>query len=161
MHQSFDIMVKELPARTLVGLFVNTTYQNAFTDCTRVWEHDFMPRLPEITHRPSAEFPSVTYGVSVMTGEEGAFTYWATTELPVGTAVPEGMSVLELPGGLYACCALPSLALLSDAYTYLYTAWSDSNKDYAVNFQTPCFERYDEEYLKSGSLEIYAPVVKR
>lgn len=157
----FDISVSETPACTLAGLCVRTTMQDASRDCPKLWQQDFMPRLPEITWMPANEFQGATFGISVMLDEEGAFEYWAAAPLAEGAKVPEGMRAVTLPGGLYAHCRVPSLELLGQAYMALYRDWTSQQTEYEALMQAPCFERYDGDYLKTGAFDVYMPVARR
>ena len=161
MASQWNVEVIEVAEIRLVGMRVHTSMTKAMQDCPKLWEQTFIPRLPDITGIPLTHtFQTETYGLSVMTGED-TFDYWATTALPEGVAVPEGMLTTTLPGGLYACCRVNAMEQLSDAYTLLYMTWPQEQNDYAPNMQAPCFERYGKEYLESGSFTICMPLVRR
>ena len=156
----FSITVSEIEGFALAGLCVRTSLEDAPRDCPRLWEQDFMPRLPDIACKPANDFQRATFGISVMIGEEGAFDYWAAAPLAEGATVPEGLRAISLQGGLYAHCRVPSLELLGPAYMALYGDWAGNQTGYAALMQAPCFERYGEDYPETGGFEVYMPVIK-
>ncbi len=161
MTHSFDISVIEVPACTLAGLCVRTNVQDAPKDCPKLWQQDFMPRLPELAWDPADAFLNATFGISVMIGEEGVFDYWAAAPLAEGASVPEGMRAIGLPGGLYAHCHVPSMDFLGHAYMALYKDWAPQQTEYEALMQAPCVERYTQDYLTTGGFDVYMPVAKR
>ena len=105
-------------------------------------------------------FIHVCPGISSMLDAQH-FEYCAAMPAGEGLALPEGMSQIELPAGLYAGCVVSSLAQLGEAYTYLYKVWPKTVTEYGVNMQAPSFEYYDERYVESGAFEIYVPILKK
>lgn len=154
----FAVTVVERPAVKTAGLKVRTSMAKASQDCPRIWEQEFGPRMESFPADPQQAGQS--YGVSIMLDSE-TFDYWAVMPIAPGADVPEGMDILEIPGGLYVECHLDSLAQLGDAYTYIYTAWGSTNGKYALNMQGASLELYTCEYLNSGKLTIYCPVVEK
>lgn len=154
----FTVSVVERPAIRTAGLKVRTNMANAFQDCPKIWERDFGPRMESFPADP--QHAGQSYGVSIMLDSE-AFDYWAVMPLAPGADVPEGMDILEIPGGLYAECHLQSLAQLGDAYTHIYMSWASTSDKYAMNMQGASLELYTCEYLNSGKLTIYCPVVEK
>ncbi len=152
----FNVNVVERPAVRAAGLKIHTTMEASSVDCPKIWSEMFVPYMESFPCDGSGN----SYGVCVMTSET-EFDYWAVMPLGKDAKIPEGLSELSIPGGLYAECPVKSLAGMSEAYTYLYTAWAQSQNEYAVNFQAPGFERYTPDFLKDGSLIICAPVTKK
>ncbi len=152
----FTVTIVERPVVRTAGLNVHSTQEKASVDCPKIWSEDFVPYMETFPCDGSGN----SYGVCIMTSET-EFDYWAVMPLGKDENIPEGLTELTIAGGQYAECPIKSLKEMTEAYTYLYTAWGQTQKEYAVNFQAPCFERYTREYLKDGSLILYAPVVKK
>ena len=131
---TLEITVKEFPARHLTGMLVRTNMEKASIDCPAVWQA-FGPRMASF---PNSANISEAYGVSIMLGECGTFDYWAAAEMPADAPVPEGMTTVELPAGLYACAIAPNLEQMEAAYKELYMEWPLQQSEYAVNMQAPC-----------------------
>lgn len=155
---AFQINIVERPALKTAGLMVATTMQNASVDCPTLWEKDFGPRMESFPADPA--HLNESYGVSVMTGE-CTFDYWAVMPLKPGAAVPEGMRNFDIAGGVYAECHLNSLAELSGAFTYIYMDWAATQKKHALNMQGVSYELYTCEYLESGKLTVYCPLIAK
>jgi DNA gyrase inhibitor GyrI len=68
------------------------------------------------------------------------------------------MSVLELDAGKYARCAVKDLSAISQAYTFLYGEWEE-NPGVSLDRTKPCYELYREDWMATGEIEIYAPLV--
>ena len=156
----FPVSVKEHPTVALMGLRVRTTMEKASIDCQNLWAA-FVPRLHEVLGQSPETFTGALYGVSVMIDESGTFDYWAAGPAGQGVPLPQDMQTISLRGGPYACCEVPSLQHITAAYSTLYQDWPTSQTAYALNNTAPCFERYDERYLKTGAFDLYVPVIKK
>lgn len=152
----FAVTIVERPAVKTAGVKVCTTMEKASVDCPKLWSDTFVPYMEAFPCDGSGE----SYGVCIMTSET-EFDYWAVMPLGKDAKAPDGLAELSLPGGLYAECPVKSLAEMSEAFTYLYGPWGASQKEYALNMQAPGFECYTRDYLKNGSLIVYAPVIKK
>lgn len=153
----FAVKIVERPAVKTAGLKISTTMDKASVDCPKLWSETFVPYMETFP----CDGTGNSYGVCKMTSET-ALDYWAVMPLGKGASTPEGLSECAIPGGLYAECPVKSLQEMGQAYEYLYTAWSQTQKDYAVNFMAPCFELYNNEiFLKTGALTLYIPVTKK
>lgn len=153
----FDITIVSRPAIICAGDKVVTTMKNASIACPALWEK-FGPRMCSAPANP--EFPDESYGASVMLNEND-FEYWAVMPLAPGAEVPQGMEKITLPAGEYAHCSLPSLKELGDAYTYIYGDWAKTRKDYGLDMQGVSYELYRSDFMKTGKLAIYCPLVKK
>lgn len=162
MTTGFDVFISERPVAHLFGIGIHTTMSKASVDCPDLWKRVFVPRMLEISGKGPCEYHGPLYGISQMTDPQtGSFAYWAAMPASEGAALPEGMREIDLPAGLYAGCALPSLETLGEAYAFLYTAWPQSQNAYALNMQAPCFEYYDSDFCTSGKLQVYVPVIRK
>lgn len=158
----FQVTLSERPELSLFGLCVRTDMAGAMKDCSRLWEKDFIAKMPELSGKALDQFQGESYGLSFMVDpQNGIFDYWAAMPLTMGLPRPKNLLPVTLPGGLYAGCRVKSLARLGDAYTYLYTGWSAAQSDYALNMQAPSFELYNHEYVQDGSLQVHVPVLRR
>jgi predicted transcriptional regulator YdeE len=154
----FTVTVVDRPAISAAGLKVRTAMDAAGADCPALWEKTFGPKMASFPADPAR--PGESYGVCVMI-DDNTFDYWAVMPLAKGAEVPGGMEAITVPGGLCGECRLASLKELTPAYTYMYTTWASSLKDYAVNMQAPAYEMYTADYMKNGSLAVYCPLVKQ
>ena len=154
---TLEITIKEFPARHLTGMLVRTNMQKASIDCPAIWQA-FGPQLATF---PNSANISEAYGVSVMLGDDGTFDYWAAVETPVDAPVPEGMTTVELPAGLYACAFAANLEQMEATYKELYLEWPQRQSEYAVNMQAPCVEIYCGDWQPSDPLELQVSVVKK
>lgn len=148
---TFGAEVVELPALRLYGRCISTNYADASTDCPALW-HEFAKDV---------RLDVLSYGISIMTGP-ASFDYMAAVELKSGESIPAGMQEFALPAGAYMKCKCPSIEQLGEVFTFMYEGgWARENTDYQLDFEKPCFEGYTEEYLKSGSLDVYAPLKRK
>lgn len=154
----FTVAVVERPPIRTAGLKVRTSMQKAMQDCPALWEKEFGPRMESFPVDP--QFADQSYGVSIMVDSE-AFDYWAVMAIDPAAQLPDGMDYLQIPGGLFVECHLASLAELGDAYTYIYMDWGKNQKKYALNMQGASYELYTCEFMSSGKLSIYCPVVEK
>ena len=152
----FKVAVNDQPPRRLVGLKVRTTMADAPKDAPLLWER-FGPRMPEASGIKDSQG---SYAPCVMIDEQSLY-YWATVEAPADRPLPEGMEVFLLPAGAYAGIALPTLAELGAAYTYLYGEWPGTQAEYAVDTRAPCYEYYPPNWTPNGSLEVCVPVSRK
>jgi len=160
MPKPFAVVVLQHHSVRLVGVSINTNLQQAPVDCPQLWNSVFNPRMPELSGKPAHLYQGPSYGVSVFTDHEGlAFDYWAAMEAPDVAALPTGMSEVTLPGGWYACCRIPAPGMLREAYDYMYDEWPNSPEGFAVQFDKPCFERYDSRFVQSGTHDVYVTVL--
>lgn len=160
MPKPFAVVLLQHQSVRLVGVSVNTSLHQAPIDCPRLWNDVFAPRMPELSGKAANLYQGPSYGVSVFTDHQGlAFDYWAAMEAPQVEAPPLGMDEVILPGGLYACCRIPAAGMLREAYDYMYDEWPNSPEGLAVQFDKPCFERYDSRFFQSGTHDVYVPVL--
>ena len=151
----FSITVVSRPALTLAGMCVRTNMATAFSDCSRLWHETFGPRMGEF----SAVCAKESYGISWLVDEaSGAFDYWAAVPVPADFPAPSGMALTTLPGGLYAHTPVPTLDVLSQAYTAIFEAWLPAQKAYEANGEAASYELYPETFLQTGALELFFPI---
>lgn len=155
---TFEVKIVERPVIKAAGLKVRTSMEKAGVDCPKIWEEEFGPRMCSFPADPAR--PGESYGLSIMIDSD-TFDYWAVMPIADGTPVPEGMDTITIPGGLYGECQVESLAQLGDVFNYLYMTWAPSLEKYAVNMQAAGYELYTEEYMKSGALTVYCPLVEK
>lgn len=151
---NLDITIKELPAKSLVGLSVRTNMQSAATDCPAIWRN-FGPQIELLASRLGMR---ESYGASVMLAEDGTFDYWAAVEVPPETVAPEGMKTLALPAGFYACASVANLEQLTPAYSAIYMEWAPRQTEYALNMEAPCVEVYRENWQPSDPIDVWVPL---
>ena len=154
---SFEVTVVEFPEKHLVGMKVGTSMQKAQMDCPALWQI-FGLRINEIPAKDGRSTGS--YGLSIMTSESD-FDYWAAVEADPKTTIPADMGTIGIPGGLYAKSTIANLSQLSEAFTFVYGDWIQSQSEYALNLAAPCFEIYHPNWQWEDTLDIYVPVMKK
>lgn len=154
----FPVTVVTHPAIRTAGVKVRTTMQKCAQDCPSLWEHVFGPRMMDFPMDPL--YSGVSYGASVMIDNE-SFDYWAVMPIAAAADTPDGMDILEIPGGLYVECRLESLGQLSDAYNFIFMEWIPAQEKFASNMLGMGLEEYTADYMTNGSLTIYCPLVEK
>lgn len=155
---NFQVTVVTRPSIDTAGLKVRTTIQKTSIDCPKIWSEDFGPKMCGFPADPA--YPDQSYGVSIMLNEN-EFDYWAVMPLRSGATVPAGMETLQIAGGLYAECHISSLAELGDAFTYIYGEWGGTQSKYALNMRGASYELYTSEFMKTGKMSVYCPLLEK
>ena len=156
--KQFAISVSEHPALELIGMKIRTTMQTCQEDCTKIWEEAFIPLVQRLY--PEGNCPS--WGASTAyDAATGSFDYWALTKAPQGQPIPKELKAFSLPAGLYAQCALTSIAEIHTAYHYLYSRWLPSQTTYIDLEDSVSFEYYPPDFCEAGCMNIYIPVSRR
>lgn len=156
---NFEFNVVSLPSKILKGLFVETSMEKAAQDCPALWQN-FGQTLTNSAQCNSISKTSESFGVSQMI-DENRFKYWAAVE---ESFIPENLknfSDLPIEGGLYVQCTVPSLEVLGEAYTAIYTKWITEQTEYELNLQGVSFELYPKDWQFALPLSIYAPIIKK
>ncbi len=153
-----DVRIEDRPAIRCAGLKVRTTMQKASIDCPAIWQNSFGPRMDSFPADP--QYPQQSYGASVMVDSD-SFDYWALMPLAPGADVPDGMDVFTLPAGPYATTQVAGLDKLGDAFTYVYGAWIADQKNYTLNMQGVGYELYTYDFMTTGELSIYCPLLQK
>lgn len=154
----FSVAIVDRPEIRCAGMKVRTTMKSASTDCSAIWQKQFGPRMESFPADPA--YPHQSYGASVMLDSD-TFDYWALMPLAPGADIPEGMDVFTLPAGPYAEAHLADLVELGQAYTYIYGPWIASQDKYTLNMQGASNELYTSDYLVSGKLSVYCPLLEK
>lgn len=154
----FAVSVAQHPALQLVGLKIRTTMQECHKDCPALWQETFMPWIRRFY--PEGDCPS--WGLSFSwNAATGGFDYCAAIQLPQNTPIPKGLKQFQIPAGLYAICQLNSIAEIHTAYHYLYSRWLPSQTRYIALEDAPSFEYCQPDFLQTGRLSIYIPVIEK
>ena len=153
---NFEFNIVELSSKNLIGMKVNSTMATAFKDCPDLWNR-FGTRIGEL----KVIVPGGGYGISVMKGAEGDFTYWAAVEVPDDITPPAGMERFSLTGGAYVRTSAPNLTQLGDAFTAMYEQWPASQNEYDIDMIAPCFELYRPGWTPENPLDVFAPLKKK
>ncbi|MCL1892919.1 MAG: GyrI-like domain-containing protein [Holophagaceae bacterium] len=150
----FKIVIVDYPAKQLVGVKVLTNMKTAIEDCPKAWQN-FMPRMTEVCSSPQESF-----GVSVMLNEND-FEYWAAVEMNPQLPMPEGLEMVSIKSGTYACCTVPTIERLGEAYTYIFSTWLQGQSEYVANYEANSFELYQTNWQPSSPFEICMAVKKK
>ena len=143
------------PAMRLAGAKIRTEMPFAKKDIKKLW----METIPQVKEFLNGDTDAV-FGISwLVDPDTTAFDYYAAIKLFSDCVLPEGFSEIEVPAGLYAECDLPSREMLHQLYHYFYYEWLPQNKDGLSLGNSPCYEVYSKDFLKTGSLKVYMPVI--
>lgn len=157
-EKHFAVSVAAHPALELIGIRIRTTMQTCQDECPHLWKNTFAPWIDRL--HPEGECP--TWGASTAyDAATGSFDYWALCKAQVRQPVPKELTAFILPAGLYAQCALTSLAEIHTAYHYLYSRWLPSQTTYTGLENSVSFEYYPADFLQTGHLSLYIPIAKR
>lgn len=160
----FVFSVVEVGEKKLAGVMVETTLGDAVRDCPALWQ-SFGPRI-DADLAEKADHAGGTYGISVMTDNEGRFTYWAAVGVSSDVILPPDMAFMTIPAGLYVRCTVHGIEQLPAAFKAMYGAWPRSQNRYVLSHDPRgvCFELYPFQatpWKATDPLEIYGPVVKK
>lgn len=152
---------KHVPARIFGGISQRTT-PNRFVPPT-LWSV-FMPRRKELSARKDDALYSIREYDSILQPEhfhpDLAYTQWVAVELQEET-VPEGISVLHQPAGLYAVFTYTGIA--ADMVSFaekIYTEWlpvSGCKLDHRAHF-TRLDHRYTSMDDPASQEELWIPI---
>ena len=87
------------------------------------------------------------------------FDYWAAGD-PQGAPTPQDMARVDIPAGAYARCQAPNLERIGDGYMHIYRTWLQGQKEWTLNEQAPCFERYAANWTPDMPIDLFVPVKK-
>ncbi len=153
----YSVKVVEREAISIIGMKVTTDMEHSAQDCPKLWHDAFGPRMSEA----AGGGISYSLGVSfVVDTKRGAFDYWAAVPADADAAVPAGMEKTVIPAGLYAESAVDTLTLLPGAYQYIFSDWLPKHSAYKADIHCPSYELYPADYMETGKLLLYFPVVK-
>jgi len=152
--------IKTLEPKTLVGL--RSTMSFAQNTTALLWQ-GFMPRRKEITQMAGTDFYSLqNYAEGFYTNFDpfANFEKWAAVEVHDCSSIPDGMEVLELPGGLYSVFMYRgNTANAAAFYRAIFEDWLPQS-GYTLDVR-PHFEVLGDRY-KNGSddsqEEVWIPI---
>lgn len=152
-----NVAIVNRPEIVCAGIKTQTSFENAMRDCPVLWEK-FAPNMQSFPANPA--FADESFGVSIMTGET-TLEYWAVMPLAPGAAVPDGMERVVIPAGEYAESSPTPLQEIGKAYDFLYVEWPKTQKKYTPNLKGVCYEKYMSDFIKTGNLAIYCPIIHK
>lgn len=151
--------IVEHEARKLVGMTKTMSMTNNRT--AELWS-GIMPRLNEIAHRLNEDkismqiYPADYFDVFNPALE---FEKWATVEVSKHENIPEGMSTITLPPGLYAIFDHKGSSADPSIFQYIYSTWLPQSP-YVLD-DRPHFEVLGKKYKNNDPTseeEIWIPV---
>lgn len=158
--------MKQLPKiltvteKHLLGLHTELTMNNNLT--IELWQK-FMPRKKEILQLVSDSiFPAQVYPSDYFDSMQPnkPFTMWATVEInPDTLCIPEGMEILIIPEGLYACFTLVGMDIQA-LMRYIFIEWLPISGYKVAN--RPHFAIMDKRYKHNqpdSQEDIYIPII--
>lgn len=155
---NFTFSVTKYGPKKLAGIGVKTTMEKASVDCPALWEK-FGSRIGGDLAALRAPMGD-TFGLSVMENDKGDFTYWAAIEIRDDAVLPADLTRLEIAKADYVCCAIPSLERIGAAYAEMYEVWPASQKDYEIDMQGACFERYAGDWTENDPIYLMAALTR-
>ena len=137
---------------TVLGLEIHSSCS---LEIITLWE-EFTPRIQEI---PGVEMDDDAYGVFWGNDEMcEEFSYLACVESDMTGPLPEGMMMLNIPGGEYAVFTFP-FEQVEEAYAYIYGEWLlVSVYEHGAGYD---FEYYPAEFIPSDKgilMQLYVSV---
>lgn len=156
--RNFAVSVAEHPALALIGIRIRTSMQTCQNDCPRLWRETFSPWISRLYQEGNCPSWGASTAYDAATGH---FDYWALIKAPERQRIPKELKPFTLPAGLYACCALTSVAEIHTAYHHLYSRWLPSQTAYIGLENAVCFEYCPPDFLQTGHLSIHIPIAKR
>lgn len=158
-----DHRIEIIGGRMLTGMYRQMSFAE---DQTAILWRSFMPRRKEIVNAVGADLYSLQIypeGFFDSFSPLETFTKWSAVEVEDELQVPEGMSTLHLPPGLYAVFTYQGPAGEgAKAFQYIFTEWLPGS-GYEVD-DRPHFEllgaRYNNNSPNSEE-EFYIPVRER
>jgi AraC family transcriptional regulator len=152
--------IEKISGKIFAGLRMRMSVSKNKTG--ELW-HGFMVRRKEIINTAGPEFYSVQIYDPDYFNEynpELEFEKWAAIEVTNRMNVPEGMEILEIPGGLYAVFLYKGAANDGDkAFRYIFATWLPKS-GYKLD-DRPHFEILGEKFRKDdpdSEEEIWIPV---
>ncbi len=152
--------IEKLSERKLVGMRVNMSFSDNKT--FELWR-SFMPRRAEIRNCISADLYSVEVYPSFFWKEfspDKEFEKWATIEVTDFNVIPDQMTNLTVPAGLYAVFVHKGPASTGPkTYAYIFKSWLP-NSDFTLD-NRPHFALMGEKYKHNdpeSEEEIWIPV---
>ena len=151
--------IESQPERTLVGISMSMSLANNRT--AELWR-SFMPRHKEIKSLSSDLFALRIYDRldHPFHDPKAEFVKWASVEADAACEIPEGMSKVVVPGGLYAVFHYKGLpAAGAPAFQYIFNDWLPKS-GYQLDLR-PHFELLGEKYNNASvdsEEDIYLPI---
>ena len=127
------------------------------SDWPALWQSEFGPRMPEIA---ALSGEPVSYGVFFPTNEPDMADYLAGMIVPVGVAVPAGMTLRPLPGGAYARfdCTLETLGA---TWGGIYSQWLPASP-YVEDASRPAMECYAmDASTDQSAAQVFVPIKEK
>lgn len=150
-------IIIEISGKKLVGMH-DAILQSEKHKIGQLWQR-FMPKKQNIVNNvDSTHIAAQDYDLP--NDLDKPFKIWAAVEVSNFETIPEGMSKLNIPAGLYAVFTLKGMDI-GGLYQDIMTTWLP-NSGYGIDSR-PHFQVMDERY-KNGSPDseedIYLPITK-
>lgn len=168
-----DFMVEKEKALRLIGFEREFSMENSYAEIPKFWDEyreKYCGKLRQ-GKRPEGELEEAVFNYHVGmfgvciddTGKEGRFRYLIAGRY-TGEAVPEGMTLCELPEMEWAkfLCKGPMPGALQSVNTKIFKEWLPGNPDYEIAMGAN-IEWYSEGDIRSLDYEsaIWIPVKRR
>ncbi len=158
-----DPIIKNIPPLRIAGMHLTMSLVNDRN--MELWQK-FMPRRKEITAEANPNFYSLRVYPTVYHFDEkfspvASFEKWAGIEVNQNFEAPEGIEVLNMPGGMYAIFHYKGLNTNTSIFDYIYGTWLPQS-----GFKTdnrPHYEVLGKNYKNndpSSEEDIFVPITK-
>lgn len=128
--------------------------KNENNEIPEMW-NVFNKRFKEIPNPDMRAFYGLCYGFE----NGGSFAYMAGLAVDQFETIPNGMEVVERPGGKYAVFTFKDkLEKIGQFWDEIYKTYLKENELTPMTGMT--FELYDERFEKTGECDIYIPVLQ-
>ena len=133
--------------------------------CRKFCPENSYEKIPEfwgeVMARPELSLMG-TYGICVDEDcNDGAFCYWIADDHVPGSAVPEGLETMTVPGGIWAVFPC-NLKTLQDTNTKMWQQWLPGCREYRLggNYNLEVYGPFNGENPEDCPVELWLPVKK-
>jgi predicted transcriptional regulator YdeE len=144
-----------------VGKNENQEIKELWNDKTGLWSH-----MPEIKTSP-ADFIVAGICRCLPDATDGSFEYFAAVSADPNAPVPSGLAETSIPADTFAVFAVDGLDKIQQGWMSAlewikshpeWDVYCDRDRGFCDCANHPCFERYTDEFMKTGKFYIYFPV---
>lgn len=141
-----DIKIKEMSSKKLIGISIETSVGNS--QAVHAWK-EFMPLQKEVPGKKPGTYYSIQdypEGYLDKFDPHAVFTTWAAKEIDASQEINDGLSSVELKGGLYVTFIHKGTAAeIGQSLGYMYGQWIPEN-GYRIDTDRKHFEVLSKNY---------------
>ncbi|MEM7365044.1 MAG: AraC family transcriptional regulator [Pseudomonadota bacterium] len=152
-----DHELKDIEPIRTIGLAEEFDMISRLEGIPALWQR-FVPYIGTIAGQQT----DGTYGVCC--DHDNGMTYSAAVAVEPNAHIPEGLTEITIPGGLYAVFThRGEITAIRDTVAWIWNDWLPNNQEYQSR-GTPDFEYYDDRFdpeTATGDVDIYVPLAPR